>query len=344
MKGKEYVETLLSLVLSFLIGGVVIILMGYNPLEVYKQIFTGALVGKFNFGGTLEKFVPLLLTGIAFAVSSKVAVFNVGVEGELYLGAMAAAWIGFTIKGIPSFFHIPLALSFAMFIGALWAAIPGVLKAYYRVNEITTTILLNYVAQYFTSYLVNYPFSAHKGAPQTPNIEVSAQLSPIMLPSRANTGLFIAIGVVLFVYWLIFHTTYGYKIRSVGTNSLYAEYIGINVKRTMVEGMMLSGALGGLAGAIQVMGVYGYFLDGFSPGIAFDGMLAALIANNNFGLTAVLAMFLAILKNGALSMQRFTGIPESLIQTIIATFILLATMKGLFEIRKKRKIKLESNK
>jgi len=121
---------------------------------------------------------------------------------------------------------------------------------------------------------------------------------------------------------------------------MYAEYIGVNVKRTMVEGMMLSGALGGLAGAIEVLGVYGYFLDGFSQGIAFDGMLAALIANNNFALTTVLAMFLAILGNGALSMQRYTGIPESLIRTIIATFILLATMKGLFEIKKYRRVTL----
>lgn len=340
MKEKEFFETLLSLLVSFLIGGIVIVLMGYNPLEVYEQIFRGALIGKFNLGGTLEKFVPLLLTGIAFAVSSKVAVFNVGVEGELYLGAMAAAWIGFAVKGIPSIVHISLALGIAMLVGALWAAVPGVLKAYYKVNEVTTTILLNYVAQYFTSYLVNYPLSAQKGTPQTPNIEVSAKLSSIMPPSRANTGLFIAIAAVIFVYWLIFHTPYGYKIRSVGTNSMYAEYIGVNVKRTMVEGMMLSGALGGLAGAIEVLGVYGYFLDGFSQGIAFDGMLAALIANNNFALTTVLAMFLAILGNGALSMQRYTGIPESLIRTIIATFILLATMKGLFEIKKYRRVTL----
>jgi len=193
MKEKEFFETLLSLLVSFLIGGIVIVLMGYNPLEVYEQIFRGALIGKFNLGGTLEKFVPLLLTGIAFAVSSKVAVFNVGVEGELYLGAMAAAWIGFAVKGIPSIVHIPLALGIAMLVGALWAAVPGVLKAYYKVNEVTTTILLNYVAQYFTSYLVNYPLSAQKGTPQTPNIEVSAKLSSIMPPSRANTGLFIAI-------------------------------------------------------------------------------------------------------------------------------------------------------
>lgn len=343
MKRNDYINTFLSILVSLVVGGIVVALMGFNPLETYKQLFVGAFAGKFNFGGTLEKFVPLMLTGIAFAVSSQVAVFNVGVEGELYLGAIAAAWAGFAIKGLPAFVHIPLCLAIAMAVGALWGAIPGSLKAYFGVNEVCVTILLNYVAQYLASFLVNYPLSAHGGTPQTPQIAASATLKQIMLPSRANTGLFIAIVAVIIIYWIVFHTTYGYKMRSVGTNFHYTEYIGIDAKKTMVSGMMLSGAIGGLAGAIEVMGIYGYFLDSFSNGIAFDGMLAALIAKNNFILTPILAMFLAVLKSGALSMERFTGVPKSLVDAIIATFILLATMEGLFTIRKRKKAAKTNN-
>ena len=124
---------ILSILVALLIGGIAVAIMGFNPIETYIQLFKGAFVGKFNIGGTLERFVPLLLTALAFAVAQKVSMANVGVEGQLYLGAMGAAWAGFFFMNLPKLIHIPLALILAMIIGALWAAIPGVLKAYYKV-------------------------------------------------------------------------------------------------------------------------------------------------------------------------------------------------------------------
>jgi simple sugar transport system permease protein len=144
--------------------------LGYNPIEAYIQLFKGAFVGKLNFGTTLQKFTPLLLTSIAFVISSRVGVSNVGVEGELYLGAIAAAWVGFTFKGVPGPILILLCLIVAIIIGAAWAYIPGSLRAYLGVNEVCVTILMNYVAIYITSYLVNGPLSAKTGVPQTPTI------------------------------------------------------------------------------------------------------------------------------------------------------------------------------
>lgn len=336
---NQYLNTLFTIIISLLVGAVVIIFMGFNPIEAYIELFKGAFAGKFNFGGTLERFVPLMLTALAFAVSSKVSVFNVGVEGELYLGAIAAAWAGYAIVGLPAGIHIILCIVLAMVVGSLWAAIPGALKAYYKVNEVCTTILLNYVAIFLTSYLVNNPLSAKTGIPQTPNMAPTALLPRMLKPSRANAGLFIAIAVLISVYWLVQHTTVGYRLRSVGLNPDYADYMGFNAKRTMVIGMMMSGAIGGLAGAIEVMGIYGHFLDNFSPGIAFDGMLASLIARNNIKMVPVLALFLAVLKSGALGMERFTGVPKSLVDAIIAMFILLAAMEGLFIIKRRRKNK-----
>ncbi len=330
---------ILSILVAMLIGGIAVAIMGFNPIETYIQLFKGAFVGKFNIGGTLERFVPLLLTALAFAVAQKVSMANVGVEGQLYLGAMGAAWAGFFFMNLPKLIHIPLALILAMIIGALWAAIPGVLKAYYKVNEVCTTILMNYVAMYITSYLVNNPFSAGKGVAQTPNIASSAVLNRILPPSRANLGLIIAIGVFILTYLYFKRTTKGYEFISVGLNSDYSDFIGIQSKKTKVLGMMFSGALGGLAGGIEVLGIYGYFLDGFSTGMGFDGMLAALIAKSNIPLVPVLAFFIASLKQGALAMERFTGVPKSLIDAMIAMFILFATMEGLFIWHKKRKAK-----
>ncbi len=337
MRRSAVFNTVATISFSLLFGAAVVAFMGHSPLEAYRELLRGAFWGRFNFGGTLERFVPLLLTALAFAVSSKVAVFNVGVEGELYLGAIAAAWVGVAAAGLPMAFHIPLCLVVAMVAGSLWAAIPGALKACWRVNEVCVTILANYVAIYITSYLVGYPLSAGTGVPQTKALAATARLARILPPSRANVGLFIALAALLFTWWLVHRSTWGYRMRAVGDNPGYAEHVGIRARSTMIWGMMISGALGGLAGAIEVMGIYGYFLDNFSPGIAFDGMLAALIARNDIRLVPLLAFFLAALKAGALGMERFTGIPKSLVDAIIAMFILLAAMEGLFLLRRRAK-------
>ncbi|MDO5690355.1 MAG: ABC transporter permease [Tissierellia bacterium] len=341
MKRDSYINMILSIVVAMGIGAIVVAAMGFNPVETYVELFKGAFVGSFNFGGTLERFVPLMLTALAFAVAQKVNMANVGVEGDLYLGAIGAAWVGYSFTNLPSIIHIPFALTVAMIIGALWAAIPGILKAYYQVNDVCSTILLNYVAMYITSYLVNNPMSAGKGVAMTPQIAESASLMKIMAPSRANIGLFIALAVLILTYLFFTRTKKGYEFTSVGLNDDYSEFVGIQSKKTKVLGMMFSGAIGGLAGGIEVLGIYGYFLDGFSTGIGFDGMLAALIAKSNIVLVPVLAFFIAALKQGALAMERFTGVPKSLIDAMIAMFILFATMEGLFILHKKRKAKLE---
>ncbi len=336
---NKYINLLLTTLVSILIGAVIMLALGYNPIEAYIQLFKGAFVGKLNFGTTLQKFTPLLLTSIAFVISSRVGVSNVGVEGELYLGAIAAAWVGFTFKGVPGPILILLCLIVAIIIGAAWAYIPGSLRAYLGVNEVCVTILMNYVAIYITSYLVNGPLSAKTGVPQTPTIAEGAKLAKILKPSQASAGLFIAIAVVIIIYWILQKSTIGYKFTSVGLNPMYAQYVGISPQKTMINAMLLSGAVGGLAGALEVLGTYGYFLDNFSSGIAFDGMLAALIVKNDIKMVPFMAFFLAVLKSGALGMERYTGIPKSIVDTIIAIFIIFATMEDLFAFVQKRKAK-----
>ncbi|MDR1949866.1 MAG: ABC transporter permease [Spirochaetaceae bacterium] len=332
MKFNNYLNTLFSIIIAFVIGGIIVLFMGYNPLTVYSRMIRGAFSGSFNFGGTLEKFVPMFLTAIAFYMSTVVNQFNVGVEGQMYLGAIAAAWVGFSFTGIPAFFHSILCFSAAITAGGLWALVPAILKTSFKVNEICTTILLNYVAVLFTSYLVNGPLSAGKGIATTPFVSEPVFLPRILEPSRANMGLFIALFLFILLGIVLSHTTMGFRLRSTGTNAQFSEYVGINTRAVILAGMFASGAIGGIAGGIQVLGVHHAFLDGFSSEIASFGMLAALISGGNYKMLPVMSLLLAALKNGALGMQRFTDLKASLVDVIIAVFILITAMnwiKGL---------------
>ena len=336
---NRYINLLLTILVSMLIGALLMWMLGYNPFEAYYYLFRGAFVGKLSLGTTLQKFVPLLLTAMAFAISSRVGVFNVGVEGELYLGGIAAAWVGYNFVSLPGPIHILFCFGAAMLVGSGWAFIPGFLKSGWHVNEVCVTILMNYVAKYFTSYLVNGPLSAKTGVPQTPRIVDNVKLLQFLKPSQTNTGLFIAIGVVIFLFWLMNHTTEGYKYTTVGLNPSHAEFVGINPKKIMIRAMLLSGAIGGIAGCIEILGVYNYFLDNFSMNLAFDGMLAALIVKSDIKMVPVMAFFLAVLKSGALGMERYTGVPKAVVDMIIAIFIIFACMDTLFVFHKKRKAK-----
>ena len=334
---KSLRRILLLALLALGIGAVFILLIHENPLEAYAALFKGAFVGKLKIGTTLANFTPLLLTSIAFAVAAKAGAFNVGVEGEVFLGGMAGGHAGdCLILGL----LLVACFVAAVAAGAAWAWIPGFLKAYYGVSEVCTTILMNSVALYITSYLVSGPISAGVANPQS--IPVNVTLPKLLKPSNANAGLFIAIAAVIAVIWMLNKTTLGYKIRTVGTNPANAEYVGINPKKVFIRTMMLSGAIGGLAGCIEVLGTYGYFLNNFATNLGTNGMLASLIVKNNVVTTPFIAFFLAVLRSGALGMQQNTGVPKSIVDTITAIFIIVATMELLFQFNKKRKAKADA--
>lgn len=334
---KSVRKLLCTMLLALGIGAVFILAIGENPLEAYAALFRGAFASKRAFGTTLASFTPLLLTATAFAVAAKGGAFNVGVEGEVFLGGIVAAYIGINWTFLPKPMLLVACFLGAATIGALWAFIPGALKAYYNVNEVCVTILMNSVALFITSYLVSGPMSAKAANAKSDSVHVT--LPNFLKPSNANVGLFIAIAIVIAVVWMLNKTNIGYKIRTVGMNPLHAEYAGINPKKVFIKTMMLSGAIGGIAGCIEVIGVYGYFLNNFATGLGTNGMLASLIVKNNIAFTPVMSFFLAVLKSGAMGMQQNTGVPKSIIDTITAVFIIIATMELLFQFSKKRKKK-----
>jgi ABC-type uncharacterized transport system permease subunit len=332
--GAGTLRILLILLVAMAVGAVVILLIGENPLDAYYALMRGAFAGKRNFGTTLANFTPLLLTGMAFAVASKAGAFNVGVEGEVFLGGIAAAWVGINVKGLPAFPHILLCFAAAMAAGAVWAIIPAVLKAYYNVSEICVTILMNYVALYITSYLVTGPMSA--GVANAQSDPVLVTLTQFMKPSSVNTGLFIALALSVGLILMMSSTRLGFKIRMAGTNPMFAEYAGIDPKDILIRTMMISGAIGGVTGCIEILGVHGYFLNNFATNLGSNGMLAALIVKNDLRLVPFMALFLAILKSGAMGMQQTTGVPKSIVDTITALFIIFATMETLFTFNRQR--------
>ncbi len=335
-------KVLLTILLALAIGAIFIIAFGENPFSAYIALIQGAFKGKLHLGTTLSTFTPLLLTSVAFCVAAEAGAFNVGVEGEVFLGGIVAAYLGVNWGFLPVPALLIVCFLGAMLVSAAWAFIPAVLRAYYNVSEVCTTILMNSVALQITSYLVSGPMSAGTANAQSKPVLVT--LPQIMKPSNLNLGIFVAIIVVVLAIFMLYKTTLGYKIRTVGKNPRHADYVGIDSKRIFITSMMISGMMGGIAGCIQVLGAYGYFLNNFAAGLGSNGMLAALIVRSNVLATPFMAFFLAILNSGAMGMQQATGVPKALVDTITAVFIIIATMDTLFEFKKnsaKKKAKKE---
>ncbi len=328
---------LVTLLLSFGIGALLVIGIGENPIDAYVALFQGAFKGKLRLGTTLAGFTPLLLSSVAFAVAAKAGAFNVGLEGQIFLGAIVAAYIGINWTFLPAPLLYLACFAGGALTGAAWGFIPAALKAYYNVSEVCTTILMNTVALHITSYLVSGPMSA--GTANAQSHPVTVTLYQFMKPSSANVGIIIALLLVAFVVFMLYKTTLGYKIRTVGTNPDHADYVGINSKKVFIGSMMASGALCGIAGCIEVLGVHGYFLNNFATGLGGNGMLASLIVKNNVVAAPFMAFFLSALKAGAMGMQQNTGVPKALVDTITAVFIIIATMETLIQLKERAKKK-----
>lgn len=328
MKGKwsTAVRFVVTSLVALAIGAVVILISRQSPLEAYSLLFKGAFGSREGLADTLLCATPLILTGLATGIAFRAGVFNVGVEGSLYLGAFGAAWVGFTFTSMPGWLLILFAVVISALAGGVWSLVPASLKVRLGVDEVVSTIMLNYVAILFTSYLVNYPFlppgvANSMSAPIAPQ----ARLARLLPPSQLNTSFLWALLAAVIVAWTYRKTTLGYEMRMVGSNSAFARASGINVGAVIYRSMWISGLLGGLAGAAQILGVNYRFIDGFSPGYGFDGMTVALLAKNDpVGIVAGALLFGA-LRNGGSTIQLFSSIPISLVDILQAVVVLLAT-------------------
>jgi ABC-type uncharacterized transport system permease subunit len=331
-------QSLAPFVLALIVGALVLAVTGKDALGTYVTIFQQAFLGVTNLADTLLFSTPLILTGVATLVAFRAGVFNVGVEGSLYLGAFMAAWVGFTLTGLPGVVVLPLAFVLAGVVGALWAWVPAALKAYLHVDEVVTTLMLNYVAIFFTSFLVNGPFLAPGTAnSMSPMVAPQAEVPHFMQSSQFNWAFVFAVALTFGLWWMLRHSTLGYAVRMVGDNSRFAAASGISVVRTIIYAMLLSGMVGGFAGAAQILGVNGRFIDNFSPGYGFQGITVALLAADRPLIIIPAAIFFGALTNGGGLVQLFSNIPIDLINVLQGTVMLFATSRLGFNWLKRRR-------
>lgn len=271
----------------------------------------------YPFTESLVLSTPYIFAGLAVAVGFRCGLFNIGAEGQFFIGALGAAFVGYSIQGLPAFIHLPLALLGGAAAGALWGAVPGFLKARFGAHEVVNTIMMNWIAFRLSDWLLNGPMMAVGYRPVTPNVEVTAELPRFFPdPLRFNWGFFLALAFAALVYWLLFKTTLGFEIRAVGANPDAAKYSGMSVVRNFVLVMAISGALAGLAGSVQVLGVDHWVGSGFSAGYGFDSIALALLGKSH-PLGVVLAgLLFGILRGGATSMQSLAGVPIHIISVI----------------------------
>ena len=328
LKRQPVFITIIAVVLAFFVVGLILAATGRNPFNAVYYFVRGAFGNVMNTTDTISRVIPLTIAGIAFLVGAQSSVFNVGIEGQLLLGAMASAIVGYIVK-LPFYLHLPLMLLAGALVGGLYGLIPAWLKTRRKVNEILSTIMLNYPATYLTHFLVLKVIPIEGVVPATPFIEDSARL-PLLIPgSQLHAGVFIMILVVIFAYYLLYKTSLGYEMRAVGYNRVAARFHGIPVEKRMNFAFFLSGALAGLAGAVEVAGVHYRFLDQFSPGYGFDSITVALVGLlNPFGVIISATLFGA-LKTGILEMSVYSGIPRQLTTLINGIVVLFVAAKDI---------------
>lgn len=314
--------------IAILVGAVVLFASGRDAIGTYWLLVQESLGGTTQIANTLVAATPVLLTGLATAVAFRSGIFNVGVEGSLYVGAFAAAWVGFSFAGLPGPLLIVLAVVVAGLAGALWALVPGVLRARWRVDEVVTTLMLNYVAILLTSWLVNYYFLAPDIAnSMSPLIARQARLSSLMPPSQLTIA-FVAALVITGLYAYFFsRTTIGYELRMTGLNPRFARAVGINLVRAVLVAFIISGLLGGVAGAFQILGVNYRFIDHFSPGYGFTGIAVALLGRGHPVGIVLSALFFGALSSGGAMIQLFSDIPLDLINILQGTVMIFAVIE-----------------
>ncbi|MEA1939388.1 MAG: ABC transporter permease [Candidatus Caldatribacteriota bacterium] len=359
----EKITPLIAVMFALLVGAIVILIIGEDPIFVYKVLFSNALGSKVGWGNVLFRSTPLIFTGLTVAFAFRCGLFNIGGEGQMYIGTFFATWVGFTFTNLPSFLLIPLCIIAAATGGALWAAVPGILKAKSGVHEVIVTIMMNWIAASLTFYLVLQfkapPTEAMKAAgvkqmiPHTREIAEAARLPRIYhllksinidFPSyvQANVSFFIAIAVAMLVYYILWKTNLGYEIRAVGYSPLAAEYGGINVSRNIVLAMVISGALAGLVATNEVMGFKYRWRQELFTGYGFNGIAVALLGKNHpFGVVLAAILF-GVLNYGGAIVNIFTGgrIPRELImvlQAVIVIFVVISDEIVKRIIRKRRK-------
>jgi ABC-type uncharacterized transport system permease subunit len=311
--------------LALLVGATVLAATGHEPVGVYQLMVEEAFGGGRRLAATLTAATPLLLTGLAAAVAFRCGAFNVGAEGCFYLGGLAAAVAGYRLADWPAVLLIPVGLVLATLIGAAWMILPGALRARLGVDEVVTTLMLNFIAIGLTSWLVNGPLLARGSANSaTPPIAAGAELPRLAPPTTLHLGFVISLALVIaYGFWGRFWVG-GFRSRLVGLNARFSRAVGIEADRVVFNAMIASGAIGGLAGGIHALGLVHRFVAGFSPGYGFTGIAIALLARNSALGVALASLLFGALSSAGANIQLFSDVPIEIVEILQGAVMIFA--------------------
>ncbi|MBS3940029.1 MAG: ABC transporter permease [Actinobacteria bacterium] len=351
--GTSVLVTILSFVAAIVIGGVIIALtepavreaFGYffaRPGDAFREawdvvsaayvaLFRGSLGGRAQISETLVSATPLILTGLAVAVPLRAGLFNIGAEGQLIAGGMLAGLVGFSVTGLPLVVHLPLAAAAGIAGGWVYGWLPGVLKARTGAHEVISTIMLNNIARLVTAWMISTTLFRRpdRSDPISKSVEASAQFPRFVDGLRVNTSLLMALGLAVFVFWLVERSTRGFELNAVGLNARAARAAGMDPDRTVIRAMATGGALAGAAGAALILGLQHRLTIGFSAGLGFDGITVALLGRGRIGGTVAAGLLFGALRAGGRSMQAQTGTSLDLVLVIQALIIVFIAAPGL---------------
>lgn len=327
---------LVSIVLGLLIGAAAMLAGGYNPVVAYGSLFERVFGSAYHMGETIRAITPLIFTGIAVAFAFRTGLFNIGVEGQFVMGMTGATMVGVLFE-LPAFIHGPLAIAVGALFGGLWAGLVGYLKAKRGVNEVISSIMLNWTALYLANYLVAR-FLLEQGQQKSRPIHESALMSidwlvQLMDKARMHWGTFVALACVVVFYVLLWRTKQGYELRAVGLNPDAALYAGMNVDRTIVQSMAISGIFAGLGGVFEVLGVFGnQTIMSASWGYGFDGIAVALLGGNTPVGVLLGAILFGGLTYGSGGMSFGAGVPSEIVRIVIGSVIFFVAAHGIVKL------------
>jgi len=330
---------IVSILLALVVGAFVILISQLlephgtldfaRPFEAYRSLLAGSFGSVDAIVETLVQTTPLVLAGLALAVGFKAGLFNIGAGGQITLGALGAVVVGVALADQPGYVAIPLSVLAGMLVGGLYGFIPGFLKAVSGAHEVVTTIMLNYVANSILAALVSGPLKV-PGSPSPVTRDVGNAAFPILIGKDGHLGLLIAVAAVWIIWWLLYRTTRGFEIRTVGANQDAARYAGMRPRLIITWTMALSGALAGLAGTCVVLGVTHKMQSSFATSIGFDAIAVALLARSNPWAILPSALLFGAMRAGANRMQAESNVPPELINVLVATTLLLVVATPAF--------------
>lgn len=323
-------RTLLTIIISLLIGIVAIVFTSSEPLRAIHAFFVGPFSNNFLLGNMLASSIPLIFTGLAASIAFTASAFNLGLEGQVYFSTLIGTFLAVRLSFLPVFVLITVIILTSTLVGGFIAALSGYLKAKWGVNELISSLLVSYTLMNVTDYFLSGPFKGEgAGMAASPYFSSKLNFTHILPPSNLHTGIFIALGAVLVVYLLFQRSNLGFEITLSGKNRLFSSYAGISVKRTIVISMFLSGALAGIAGIVDILGIHQRMIGGFSSGYGWNGIAVALIAKSNPLFVIPAALFFSFLESGANAGSLFADISPEVARIIRSVVFYLVTAEGL---------------